>query len=160
MTSELWNANEGENMEHRHCSLNYTAILGPDCQPPTHSSSRSVSLNVFLKIACLSKADVALRASASALIRVFQGQPQLSETRRSVELSTTSFCPFRCRPLEHILSSATLVFRPVRYFDTRGCSWSSDGDVQTLQLVPGIVATTSILTDLYLSLALFVFELL
>ena len=33
----------------------------------------------------------------------FQGQPQLSENPRRVELSTTSFCQFRCQPLEYRL---------------------------------------------------------
>ena len=155
--------------EQGHCSLNYTPSLGPDHQPPSHSSLRSVSLCVPLRLVCSSLAEVALRASASALVRVLsrvsfgfrRAVPALSSPpRASASLvdnpwSTVIVCgpglppsskligftvskpisllfPYFFRFLFLSLRETTICCRSL---DIRGCSWSSDGDVQPLWLV-------------------------
>ena len=72
-----------------------TAALGPSYQPPSPSPSRSVSLSV--PVGNCGVEGVRLSSSHSP----FQDEPQISESRCSMDLSSTSFSQLRREPLEY-----------------------------------------------------------
>ena len=113
---------------------------GPDYQPASHSAPCSVSLSVFLGIACSTFANVALRASASTLISVLS-KVSLCLQRAVAALSSPPqpSASFVVRSRTFRFLFLTLEGREpttcCRFLNIRVNCWSFDGDVQPQQLV-------------------------